>query len=216
MTNNVITGFNIISGGNNYSKANVSIAGIGAGSGAKARAIISPKGGHGSNPTVELGAYYVMAYSQIQYSTDDFPTDANYRRIGLVKNPIDSSSNLIATVSTLNALYAMNANSVVGTFQINEFIEGNVYGGNALVVSKSSDNKYIKYVQSTATSYNNFKKFTVGEMVTGKTSGATGVIETLHIPEVKHDSGDILFVDNTSVITRSPSQSEIVQVVIKF
>ena len=216
VTNNVITGFNIINSGNNYSKANVIINGNGQGTGAKARAIIGPKGGHGSNPKNELGAFYVMAYSKIEYSTDDFPTDANFRRIGLIKNPIDSASNLIASVSTLNALYAMNANSVVGTFQINEFIEGNVYGGNAVVVSKSSDNKYIKYIQSTATSYNNFKKFTVGELITGKTSGATGVIEQLHIPEVKHDYGDIIFVDNSSVITRSPSQSEIVQVVIKF
>ena len=56
---------------------------------ATARAIISPAGGHGSNPVDELGGFYVMVDVQLIAAdgTGDFPVDNDFRQIGVIANP---------------------------------------------------------------------------------------------------------------------------------
>jgi len=61
----------------------------GAGSGANINIIIPPKGGHGYNALIELGAFYVMLNKSLTGAegTSDIGVTNDFRRIGLVRNP---------------------------------------------------------------------------------------------------------------------------------
>jgi len=215
VVSNSIVGFNIITPGNNYRIANVTIVGLNAGSGAKGRAVIGPYGGHGYDPKNELGAYYAMVYTNLAYSETNFPI-RSYRRIGLLKNPIIRNTDSVATVATINGNYSINLLSNSNTFFVaDEYITGNISGANAFVVSVSSDNKYIRYIQS-KDSTNNFTSFLPGERIRGSHSSAIGVVSTINSPDVYHDSGQFLFVDNRAVINKDPAQTETFNIVFKF
>jgi hypothetical protein len=157
-----------------------------------------------------------MAYSNIPYAEDNF-IPHNYRRIGLIKNPILRGANTVATVSTINGNYSLNllSNTTV-SFLNDEYVTGNITGANAYVIYVSSDNKYLRYIQSQdATS--NSKTFQVGERITGSVSGATGIVSTLNTPSIYHDKGEVFFVENIyPAITRNVSQTESFNLVIKF
>ena len=59
------------------------------------RAIISPKGGHGSDPIEELGGFYVMVNVRLEYDETlaELTVGNDYRQIGLIQEPIDTSTN---------------------------------------------------------------------------------------------------------------------------
>ena len=59
------------------------------------RAIISPKGGHGSDPIEELGGFYVMINVRLEYDETlaELTVGNDYRQIGLIQDPIDTSTN---------------------------------------------------------------------------------------------------------------------------
>ena len=59
------------------------------------RAIISPKGGHGSDPIEELGGFYVMVNVRLEYDETlaELTVGNDYRQIGLIQEPIDASTN---------------------------------------------------------------------------------------------------------------------------
>jgi len=216
VVNNVIDKLNITNTGSKYRFANVTITDTAGGANAKAKAIIGPQGGHGFSPKQELGAFYVMAYSSISYNEDNF-IPHNYRRIGLIKNPLIRSTNATATVNTINGNYSLNlsSNSIV-TFVTDEYISGNISGANAYIVYVSADNKYLRYIQS-EDSTSNSKEFQIGERITGLSSGAIGIISTKNNPSIYHDSGEVFFVENIyPAINRSPSQTESFNLVIKF
>jgi len=83
--------------GSGYTYASVTVnAPIG--SGANARAIISPLGGHGSNPLYELGGSSIVINGRIKYDEDGvLPVTNDYRQICLLKDPLVKGSSEVAT-----------------------------------------------------------------------------------------------------------------------
>ena len=83
---------NVTNPGQNYTYANITI--VGNGKAAKARAIMSPYGGHGKNAPDELYARTLVFYSNV--STDlnqGLQVNNDYRQIGIIKNPRSFASN---------------------------------------------------------------------------------------------------------------------------
>lgn len=70
------------------------------GTGATAKAILSPIGGHGYNPAEELGGYFSMVTSRFEYDESGyFPvsgSDADFRKVGILADPVDDSTDEIA------------------------------------------------------------------------------------------------------------------------
>ena len=186
--------------------------------GANIRPILSPNGGHGFDPISELGAYYVMIHAKTEYNEGfgDFPGGFTYRKLGLIKNP-KNSSGILANSATLNGLTGITISNVTGTFINNEFIEGlsstaNVFSVSANVVSGNGFIRYMQVVDLTK----NFTSFVVGENVVGKTSGATARINNFISSEVTPDTGEVLYIENRLPLTRSPDQSESLHLVLEF
>lgn len=65
--------------------------------------IISPPGGHGSDPAVELGGYRVMINKTLDFldGDGDIPVNSTFRRFGLLADPTDQNGDdLISTTAT--------------------------------------------------------------------------------------------------------------------
>lgn len=188
------------------------------GRGANVRAIISPVGGHGSDPITELGAHYVMINSRTNYNEGfgDFPTNFSYRKIGLVKNP-KTVTGRVANTLTLLSLKGLVLSNVNGTFSTSEFLEGITSKANAYAVAAniSSGNGYVRYMQSSYLT-GNYKTFTIGESIVGKTSGATAIVANTLLAETMQDTGDILYIENRTPITRTINQTDNLHLVLEF
>lgn len=104
----------VSSGGQNYSYGRVDLSSInqGATSFAKLIPIIPPSKGHGYDIYTELGCDRVLVYSRFDDSSKDFPLDAQFAQIGIIKNPtIVGSSSSIFTDDKFSNLYALKLSS---------------------------------------------------------------------------------------------------------
>lgn len=98
--------------GSGYTTATVSFSGGTPTTPATARAIISPKGGHGSDPVSELGGFYVIIDVNLVAAegSGDFLVDNDYRQICLVANPHEVD----ATAVRLLGKWAASTAYIVG------------------------------------------------------------------------------------------------------
>jgi len=217
---NTINKIGISLNGSNYTYATVAISG-GGGSNATARAIVSPKNGHGSNVYSELGARYVMINSRLNYAegSGDFPVINDYRRIGIVKNPISNTTSTFAAETTLNSTYTLAVSNITGTFTIDENVYGNNTNANGFIVSANANvttgNGIIRYI-SPIELYSGNVTFQINETIQGSNSFATGRITGITVPEVNKNTGQILYVENRTKITRNSDQAENIHIVIEF
>ena len=188
--------------------------------------IIGPKGGHGFNAVDELGGFYVMSNTSIASTegSGDFVVDQDFRRVGIVLNPYNYNTSVVATASTLSALKAMtfDASPAPGTFVADEIISGGTSGAKGKVVHWDSTTRILKYIQTqwtgletTGADKNKLTAFAVAEVVTGAGS-ATGTIGSLTNPEVKYYSGKSIYAEDRSPITRATDQTENIKLIVEF
>jgi hypothetical protein len=146
----------------------------------------------------------------------DFPTGFSFRKVGIVKNPM-RTGNVLANAATLTGLVGINVSNVNGTFINNEYLVGITSKANAYAVTSNvvSGNGYIRYIQSFGTT-ENYKPFTIGESVIGKTSGATAIVTQSLLSEVMQDTGEIIYLENREPVTRTIDQTDNLHLVIEF
>lgn len=222
--NNVAGGqirtIDVIESGNNYSYANVVIAGAGgAGSGAVANAYIAPYGGHGSHPARELGATQVILSSQLSGNVSNtFVTNNDFRILGLVSNPILRSSGTVATGTQYDQSYILTLTSVSGDFQADEVIVSNRNGTGRVIRFANSNAARTAgdlLLQSVRPNPNgNF--FLATETITGNVTSVTATIASVTEQALVPYTGEILYRENRTPVTRSADQTEDVKLVIKF
>lgn len=215
----VINGFNYINSGSGYRFANAYVADT-TGRFANIRAIISPVGGHGNDPIVELGAKYLMMSARTEYNEGfgDIPPDVQFRQVCIVRNPLDENGDR-PNALTLSAMYKINLANVNGSFIKNEYLFGANSRANAYCVTANLDiltaTATLAYIQSDGLT-SNFADFVANETVIGRISGATGKVTDLIVPEAAHDTGEIMYIENRTQITRSLDQAEFLHLVIEF
>jgi hypothetical protein len=197
--------------GSDYTNATITITDS-TGTGATATAVIGPKGGHGSDTVHELGGFFVMLNSRLEYGEGgNFPTNNDYRKIGLVRDPFEFGTTTLATGTT----YAQDVNltvvNVSGTFEEDETITGGTSGATAKVVSWDSVNGIASVINVVGT-------FVDAETITGGTSAATADIDTSGVDErdLQPYSGDVIYVENRRPITRASDQIEDIKLIVEF
>ena len=217
--------------GDGYTVADLLIGSVtsGGGTSAAGRAIITPSGGHGIDPVKELGAFYVAVNSQLSGSEGgDLTVGNDFRQISLIKKPQNFGTDVTASATTLRARKALvlaNAGSVSG-FAVDQVISGSSSAAKAYLVEIDTTNKVLYYVQNSKTGYADFVS---GDTITGTLpSGGSSVLNTTsgttwygqatngYGPEVKMNSGQLLFLENRDAINRSSSQIEDIKLIIEF
>ena len=209
----------------------------GAGSGANINVIIPPKGGHGANALKELGAFYVMMNKSLVgvEGTSDIGVGNDFRRIGLMRNPTNFGTTTVASAATRRQLYAAVFSSVSGTFAADEEINQASTGAVGKVVEYDATNKLLYWVQTrfpdVGTDTNgNATAFSGANAITGQTSSAAAtpltssstdvngvsITSGYSNPELAADSGDIIYVEERSPITRASDQTENIKLIIEF
>ena len=209
----------------------------GAGSGSNLNVIIPPKGGHGSNAVKELGGFFVMLNKSLVgvEGTSDIGVGNDFRRIGLVRDPTNFGGSTVATATTRRQLYAIKFASVSGTFTADEEINQASTGAVGKVVEFDSTNLILYYYQTRfpdvgTDSNGNLTAFSGANAITGQSSSASATPDTSNSntvngvefssgyanPELAYDSGDIIYVEERSPITRASDQTENVKLIIEF
>lgn len=246
LTSGAITAVSVTTRGSGYTSGYIRNADIiaatnagGAGSGAELDVIIPPKGGHGFNAVEELGGFFVMLNTSLEgtesTNSGDFTAANDFRKITLIKDPQNASGSA-ASAATLRGTYAIRINSspTPGTFTADEEINQASTGAVGKVVEWDATNRILYYVQTRhndagADSNGNVTAFSGTNVITGQTSSATGTPEATtstvnnvsftsgySAPELKHDTGEILYVENRTKITRATDQTENIKLIIEF
>ena len=214
---------------------------IGGGSGGAIQVVISPKGGHGFNAVEELGGHYVMMNTLfIGAERDDLLTGNDFRNIAIVTNPTTYGTSTVASDSTVRLTYAAKLKTVSGTFAADEKITQASTNAVGRVVEWDSDRSILYYQQERFPEYGTnsvgaYVAFSGENAITGATSSATGTPDSTEDsavtlansftitfadgyvnPELQPDSGDIIYVENRSPISRATDQTEDIKIVVEF
>ena len=203
ITANAVTSVVISAAGTGYTRATVTFA-SGA---AAATAIISPKGGHGSDAIEELGGKYIMLNVRLDGTeSNTFSTANEFRQVGIVRDPYLYGTSTRAVASSFRQSFKYQLSSISGTFTLDETATS---GSNtASVVEFTTPNLFTTLPLNLP--------FANTTSVTGGTSGATGTIAAITTPGLQPYSGDIIYVENRVPIARADDQIEDVKLVIQF
>ena len=114
--------------------------------------IIPPSRGHGYDIYTELGADKILVYTRFDDSTKDFPVDASFAQVGIIKNPEKSTSTDIYKANEFSSLDSFKVSSSLSETTKNYAgvgITQTVAGGTArgYIASYDTDTKVVKYFQ---------------------------------------------------------------------
>ena len=110
--------------------------------------------------------------------------------------------------NTFDQRYRYTFTPIDGTFTADEVIyQTDVQLANAVFHSNTSANLYLTHVNGT---------LNTGNTIIGQQSGATANLLFSYPPDLVVGSGEVLYVENESPITRSSSQSETIKIILQF
>ena len=231
LTNGEVTGITITNPGSGYSFAEVSVVNASEnspGNGATFRAVVSPYGGHGSNPQKELFAKSLSLTVSLTNETSDTFLNNDFRQLGIVKNPRIFGSSDNFTSNTGNCCYVVVINNPE-LVDYDDVIEGDD-GGRFIVVQKEDSNNDgvvdrihllpiipKLYVSTQLTNVNT--EVALGSIVPDSFNIGT-VAEPILVdylePEVDNRTGEIIYLDNRVKIIRTSDQVEKIRALINF
>lgn len=198
--------------GTGYTYATVSITG-GDGAGATARAIISPIGGHGSNPLYELGGSYVLINPRLKADENGIlPVSNDYRQIGLIKDPYLRGTNAIASNTVFLQAYTITTTGSGDYLQDEIVYQGTSYASSTFSAKVLSWNSSI----GTLTVINRVGTLVSGIPLYGATSSTVRYITSIETGDFQDYSGQVLYIDNIKPITRAADQTEDFKIIVKF
>jgi len=208
---NTVSSISMTDYGRDYSFATVSISG-GGGSGATATAMISPPGGHGSNPIYELGGSAVMINSQLRSSEGNkLPVTNDIRQISILKDPLVKDGSVVS--KNLVFLQATTIKTVgTGDYVQDEYVyqgaslENAIFSGRVVSWDSISGEVIIINTVGSPTS----------QSLIGANTSTSRFANNITTNSLKPYSGQLLYVNNLEPIVRSSDQTEEFKIVLKF
>lgn len=226
IVNGVITGINILDGGNNYTTATITVNDplqTIVGNTASIRAVIGPKGGHGSNPLYELGASYRMLSVDFNGTINGaLPTSStgtdDFRQIGLIRNPRLASNASVAFDTTGFTMCTQIQVGGSSTFTPDTIVyvgssySSAVFSGRVVHFDSAQKILYLNALvgdssQTTLANQTIYEKDNVG---------VNGAIIQVTPPDINILSGQVLYIENRAKVIRNPNQTESTRIVIAF
>jgi hypothetical protein len=200
--------------GSGYTYADLTINDdSGSGSGAVLRAIISPPGGHGSDPLRELGGSNLMINVRLRYDENEkLPVTNDFRQISIIKDPLIYGTNRVESNSVFDQTLSLTLSGVGDDTFIEDEI---VYQG--VTPNTTFTGTVVSWDSSGILKLSDTRGSLIAASITGESSGATGVVSfPVIFPEVQPYSGQLLYIDNVQPISRSSDQIEDFKIVLKF
>ena len=239
-----VTAVSVTTPGSGYtfgtiSNAQIVTAGATNLAGSELDVIIPPKGGHGANAVEELGGFFVMLNTSLEgtesANSGDFSAVNDFRKICLLRDPTKSASAVTANTARLTKAIKIADSPSPGSFTTDEEINQATTGAVGKVVEWDATNKILYYIQtrhndSGVDANGNLTSFSGTNVITGQGGGAptgtpdttTGTVNNVSftsgysVPEIDHDTGDVLYIENRTPIQRASDQTENIKLVIEF
>lgn len=198
--------------GSEYTFANVSIESSGANS-ATARPILSPPGGHGYNPTEELGASNVIINIRLRGSEENIlDVENEFRQVSIMKNPRLLNTDNFASNLVYSQTTTLFMDDGISNYEEDEF----VYQGPSLQSA---------FFRGTVASWNSFTNRlelvdVVGnpttDILTGDTTKVSRYVRSVNTKDLEPYTGSLLYINNIVPIQRASDQTEDFKVAISF
>lgn len=207
------------SGGSGYTQVtSINVYQSGA-TAATVRAIIPPYPNHGHDPIKELGAGALMFATQFTLDeSGSVTTNNNFRRIGLLINPVSPNGNL-ATADVLTFTTDITFTSNTGVFAPDDILTNATKSthptAQVVDVVDGTSNNYVVRVVS-VNSKGESIPFEANDTITCLTSGVEATVVEVADATLKPFSGDILYVHHRTPVTRHEDQSEDVKLILPF
>lgn len=183
------------------------------GSGATARAVLSPPGGHGSDPLTELGGSYLIINIQLKDNENQIITTHNdYRQIALIEDPLLHGTLTKASSTTLSQLTVLTLNGTSVEYSEDEWVfQGASYASSffkGIVVEWDSSNNIIKLAQTEGQP--------TKDLLVGANTTAARFVSSIGSPSLQTRTGNLLYTDNIVAIQRADDQAEDYKIVLNF
>ncbi len=181
---------------------------------------IGPQGGHGSDPIVELGTHSLMVsveFEDTENETIPMSDSTNlfdFNQIGIVMDPLIANGAYTANQTN----YRISTRLEVSDPGLNNFIDDEtVYIGTSLATATAIANVAHWDPGDNYLYINNITGiFTAQQIVRGVTSGASVPVLSVSNSELKLYSGDLIYMENRTNVTRKDNQIDQVKVVLSF
>lgn len=208
VSSNTISAISVNTRGTGYTTASVVISGGGASVNATATAIISPPGGHGSDPIEELGGIYLLMNVRLDGTeSSTFAVGNEFRKIGLIRDPHEYGTSTRSTSPLARQTFKYTITSVTSLgFSVDDVVT--TANGSATVVSYDSANSFLYTTLPVPT------PFQVGDTIVGPSG--TGSISVINTPGLKPYTGDIIYMENRTAIERTSDQVEDIKLIIEY
>lgn len=183
------------------------------GTNAQARIILSPPGGHGSDPVFELGGSYIILNPRLQTSeSGKFPVVNEFRQVAMLLNPYESGSAKPAS----NVAYSQFITVTLDTGITNYLSDEVVYQGGTLdsatftgvVEQWNSSNNQLILTNTTGT--------IKSDTLVGANSFTSRYVQSYTNKELESYTGKLLYINNISPISRAEDQTEDFKIVMQF
>lgn len=198
--------------GYGYTHANVTLISS-FGGGATARAIISPPGGHGSDPLTELGGSYLLVNVQIRDTENGvLSTHNDYRQIALIEDPRLYGTTTVSSLPAVSQLTVLNLNGTSVEYTEDEWVyQGSSFATSffkGYVVEWDTGNNIIKLAQTEGVPSK--------DLLIGANTTAARFVSSITNPTLQPRSGNLLYTDNMTAIQRADDQAEDYKIVLNF
>lgn len=220
ITSGEVTSVVLASGGAGYSQVTaVDITQAGA-TQATVRAIIPPYPNHGGDPVHEFGAAALMFH--VAFSDDEgeaLTIDNDFRRVGVIIDPIDANTGAIATETFYRQTYDITFSANTGVLAPDDVITNITKDSEptAIVVDvvPGANANYIVRLTRVDTK-GETAPFEVDDVIKNLDSGVEVTIDEVSAPKLTRYTGSIIAVNQRTPVTRSDDQTEEVKVVFPF
>lgn len=208
-----ITSVTLTNQGSGYTFADITFTQTaGVGSAATARAVISPIEGHGSNPVRELFSSSVAFVTSLSDSSnEDLILGNDFRQVGLVKNFYNYDKTTIWTGNSATACFVIDVDDETDYAQDDVITTGD--GGKFIVIQLTDDGSgthqiYLQPIIGIITAASTLKNDT--QNISGLS------INSVTDPEINVTTGNIVYMENRSPISRASDQIETIKALVNF
>jgi hypothetical protein len=212
-TTNAIMYISVTSRGSGYTWANVNITSSNTliANGATARAVISPYGGHGSNPPSELDARGLILNVRIRGDENQTLKVGNdFRQIALIVDPELRSTGNVASNSVINQTMTLTLSGSGGPYANDEW----VFQGASLEAARFKGQ--VVWFEDNVMQLSNTSGTIRSSTIIGANSSASRFVGGYEDTVLSPRTGKVLYIDNRAPITRSNNQTENIQIPLIF
>ena len=205
--------------GNNYTQATIVANG---GIGGIFEVIFTPLSGLGVSPIDDVIARYMLiSTSLVDAEGGIFTTSNDYRKLTLVYNPYSFGTTVPATSADLDATISLNMGLGIasGAYPSDAIITGQSSLAKGRVVDFTPSTGILRLIRTPSENTNSVgasRPFIVSELVTSSPGTGTSSIQNIIQPQVQPFSGSILYSEYRNAVMRGATQTEVLQIIVKY